>query len=90
MSDGPSQKKRRGLEGRAALFLAALALLLATLSPAQDNAAETRFTETSLRLRTALHYDPLLDEALDALVKLYVGADRSDEIIALYRSHITQ
>ena len=33
---------------------------------------------------------PLLDSSLDALVALYRGADRVDELIGLYRSHVEQ
>lgn len=51
---------------------------------------EEQFLENSLQFRTALHYDPLLDSPLDSLVKLYRGAQREDELIGLYRSHIEQ
>lgn len=74
---------------RSFLLLAALALLLAPPAPAQET-AEERFAEASLRYRTALHYDPLLGPPLEALVKLYVGAERADELLALYRNHIAQ
>ena len=51
---------------------------------------EEQFIANSLRDRTALHYDPLLDVPLDSLVKLYRGAGRVDEVIGLYKSHIEQ
>jgi len=51
---------------------------------------EEEFVESSLQFRTALHYDPLLDPPLDSLVKLYRSAEREDELIGLYRSHIEQ
>lgn len=78
-----------------ALILAMACGLLATADlPAQGKAGEPLneevFAEESLRYRTALHYDPLLDGPLDALVKLYVGAERADELIGLYRSHVEQ
>jgi tetratricopeptide (TPR) repeat protein len=57
---------------------------------AQDTEAQARFTAESLRFRTALHYDPLLDAPLEGLVKRYLEAERLDELIALYRGHIAQ
>ena len=57
---------------------------------AQEAMSEEQFAAESLRYRTALHYDPLLDAPLDSLVKLYVGADRSDELVGLYRTHVEQ
>lgn len=52
--------------------------------------SEEEFTRKSLAFRTALHYDPLLDPPLDSLVTLYRGAERLDELVGLYRSHIAQ
>jgi len=52
--------------------------------------SEEQFIAISLRDRTALHYDPLLDAPLDSLVKLYRGAERVDELIGLYKSHVEQ
>jgi predicted Zn-dependent protease len=72
-----------------ALLVIALAFACLPLC-AQDTDAEARFTAESLRFRTALHYDPLLDAPLESLVKLYLEAGRLDELIALYRSHIGQ
>lgn len=63
--------------------------LFACAVSAQEG-GEEQFLATSLRERTALHYDPLLDSSLDALVALYRGADRVDELIGLYRSHVEQ
>lgn len=73
------------------LFLGLVLVLgrVGSTALAQDS-AEEQFAATSLRYRTALHYDPLLDAPLDALVKLYVGAGRAEELIALYRNHISQ
>lgn len=59
-------------------------------APAQNSAQEERFAADSLRFRTTLHYDPLLDAPLESLVKLYVSAERTEELIGLYRSHIEQ
>lgn len=66
-----------------------LALMFAVDATGQD-LTEDQFLEISLRDRTALHYDPLLDAPLDSLVKLYRGAERIDELIGLYKSHIEQ
>ncbi|HRQ89079.1 MAG TPA: hypothetical protein PLA50_09790, partial [Bacteroidia bacterium] len=71
------------------LVLSALLLLFPVVS-AQESAAEAQFAADSLRYRTALHYDPLLDGPLESLVKLYVSAERTEELIGLYRSHIEQ
>ncbi len=57
--------------------------------PAQE-LTEEQFLASSLRDRTALHYDPLLDAPLDSLAKLYRGAERVDELVGLYRSHVEQ
>lgn len=56
---------------------------------AQGVLDEARFDDESLRLRTALHEDPLLDAPLDALVRLYQGADRNEELVGLYRNHLS-
>lgn len=69
-----------------------LAFLFASMlsAPAQNSVQEERFAADSLRFRTTLHYDPLLDAPLESLVKLYVSAGRTEELIGLYRSHIEQ
>ncbi|MCB1093492.1 MAG: hypothetical protein KDL87_18285, partial [Verrucomicrobiae bacterium] len=48
------------------------------------------FDKQSLAVRTALHYDPSLDSPLKSLVTLYRNAGRIEELIGLYRGHITQ
>lgn len=58
--------------------------------PAQDDSAAKRFAAESLGYRTNLHEDPLLDPPLEALVKLYIGAERAEELVALYRTHLSQ
>ena len=63
-----------------------LGIALVCLAPclrAQDADAEAKFTAESLRFRTALHYDPLIDAPLEGLVKLYLEAERMDELVAL-------
>ncbi len=69
--------------------IAAICALLALQGFGQDP-VEPSFDELSLKFRTALHYDPLLESALDSLVALYRDSDRVDELIGLYRSHIEQ
>lgn len=66
-----------------------LVLAAPFLAGAQEPDAEA-FDKRSLEHRTTLHYDPMLDAPLEALVRLYRGADRVDELIGLYRSHIEQ
>lgn len=81
------ERKTRGLA-----LCGALWLLLAGVFPAfaQNAAEEEKFAADSLRHRTALHHDPLLDAPLESLVKLYVSAGRTEELVGLYRSHIEQ
>lgn len=57
---------------------------------AEEGDAESRFAAESLRFRTALHFDPLLDAPLEGLVKLYRESERIDELIGLYRNHVAQ
>lgn len=72
-----------------AIAATAFLLLFASFAPGQE-ANEEDFAKRSLDQRTRLHYDPLLDAPLDALVKLYQEAERVDELIGLYQSHIEQ
>ena len=79
---------------RSSLALA-LALLVAPLLSREAAAQERtltveQFEDASLQYRTALHYDPLLEAPLDGLIRLYREADRMDELVGLYRSHIEQ
>ncbi|MDF1859769.1 MAG: PQQ-binding-like beta-propeller repeat protein [Verrucomicrobiales bacterium] len=64
-------------------------LLVPLLSGAQQLSNED-FTAASLKLRTALHYDSMLEQPLASLVDLYESADRTDELVGLYRSHTEQ
>lgn len=58
---------------------------------AQDRAlSPEQFEDASLQYRTALHYDSLLPQPLDGLVKLYREGDRVEELIGLYRSHVAK
>ena len=98
----PDSNSLRRIASRS--FLAAVAIGVgawaAVPSSAQDAAAETEaspeaaavsdFEKQSLALRTALHYDPSLDSPLNSLVTLYRNADRMEELVGLYRGHISQ
>ena len=44
--------------------------------------------QRSLPLRTALHHDPTLASPLERLIELYSQADRLEELIGVYRSHV--
>ncbi len=68
-------------------MVAGLCLLISLIAGAQEISGDA-FDELSLKFRTALHHDPLLDSALDSLVTLYSNAERSEELIGLYRSHV--
>lgn len=58
---------------------------------AQEGTTEqAAFDKQAVAMRTSLHRDPLLESSLKALVDLYQGAGRSEELIGLYRSHIEQ
>jgi len=49
-----------------------------------------QFEDASLQFRTALHYDSLFEASVDGLIRLYREADRIDELVGLYQSHIEQ
>lgn len=66
-----------------------LSFVVQWVSLGQDSDSE-EFENLSLKYRTTLHYDPLLETSLDALVRLYRNQDRNEELIGLYRSHIEQ
>jgi len=72
--------------------LVALGLLIALPQFASgqggDNADD--FDKQSVALRTALHYDPSLGQPLKSLLQLYENADRSEELIGLYRAHVSE
>ncbi len=88
---GVLRMKMGSRRGSGVLIL--LSLFLLALFPnghSQDKSAEDKFNAASLRYRTTLHYDPLNEASLEDLVKLYLAAGRSDELIALYRNHISQ
>ncbi|MEO0966715.1 MAG: hypothetical protein AAFY08_16670, partial [Planctomycetota bacterium] len=42
----------------------------------------------SLPLRTALHHDPTLASPLERLLELYQQADRLEELVGVYRTHL--
>lgn len=62
-----------------------------SISVAQDGPTDqAAFDKQAVAMRTSLHRDPLLESSLKALVDLYQGAGRSEELVGLYRSHIEQ
>ncbi|MDF1657281.1 MAG: PQQ-binding-like beta-propeller repeat protein [Verrucomicrobiales bacterium] len=73
-----------------ALVLLFVSLAIPGLVAQERTRTAEQFEEASLQYRTALHYDPLLEAPLDGLIRLYREADRIDELVGLYRSHIEQ
>ncbi|MFP4055440.1 MAG: PQQ-binding-like beta-propeller repeat protein [Candidatus Brocadiia bacterium] len=76
---------------RPPLRLAVLALLAsgaACSAWAGESSSAADLTQKSLPLRTALHHDPTLAAPFERLVGLYREADRMDELVDLYRSHL--
>lgn len=71
------------------VWITALATLLPATSFSQEK-PEDNFNDQSLKLRTALSNDPAIGAPLDSLVKLYQDADREEELIALYKTHIEE
>lgn len=88
MGHGGLRKKVAGLR------LAAVAALGLGLGfglawvPAAEETAD--FGKTSVTLRTALHYDPSVEVPLQKLVELYRTAGRTEELLSLYNTHLTQ
>ena len=58
--------------------------------PAFGQEPPADFEKTSLTLRTALHYDPSVEVPLQKLLELYRNAGRSEDLLALYSSHVAQ
>ena len=81
----------RGL-GLVAVLLCGLAPVSAQDKPGDASPAPAAeapdLLERSLPLRTALHNDPTLASPLERLVELYRGADRLEELIGVYRTHL--
>jgi len=73
-----------------ALLVGGVFLAAASWSVAQEENEEDRFKNESLRLRTALHQDPNLDKPLKALVQLYFDAERSKELVGIYKNHVSE
>ena len=55
-----------------------------------ETAKKDPFTEESLKLRTALHYDSAIGAPLDSLVRLYQKEKREEELVGLYQAHIAK
>ncbi|MDJ0520794.1 MAG: PQQ-binding-like beta-propeller repeat protein [Planctomycetota bacterium] len=83
---------RVGLHRRRLLRALCLGLLLllatAPRAAAEDPLSPEEVRKRSLPLRTALHHDPTLGSPLERLVELYRKADRVEELVAVYRSHL--
>ena len=66
------------------------------LAVGQDGADEEeklsaeKFEAQSVAYRTALYHDPSLESSLEKLVELYRKADRTAELVQVYRTHVTQ
>ena len=72
-------------------LLCGLLIACSVLSQARDDPADGKtFEEQSVALRTALHYDPSLGQPLRSLVEHYEKAQRVDELLGLYRAHVSQ
>ncbi|MDF1701708.1 MAG: hypothetical protein P1V36_11185 [Planctomycetota bacterium] len=57
---------------------------------AEDTLTPEEVRERSLPLRTALHHDPTLGSPLERLIEIYRKADRVEDLLAVYRSHLQQ
>jgi hypothetical protein len=73
-----------------ALFGASVGPVWAQEKPAPSQPAPERdlVLERSLPLRTALHHDPTLSSPLERLHQIFREADRLDELIGMYRTHL--
>jgi outer membrane protein assembly factor BamB len=57
---------------------------------AEEPPATRDLLAETLALRTALHQDPLLEAPLEKLLSVYRQANRLDELLAMYRSHLAR
>ena len=73
-----------------AVFCVCLLAFMTSANGQDETDAGKNFEEQSAALRTALHYDPSLGQPLRALVELYEKAERVDELLGLYRAHVSQ
>ncbi len=73
-----------------ALLVTALLLAGGPSAQAEDPLSPDEVRKRSLPLRTALHHDPTLGSPLERLLELYRKASRTEELVALYRSHLQQ
>ncbi|MDP7248412.1 MAG: PQQ-binding-like beta-propeller repeat protein [Planctomycetota bacterium] len=65
-------------------------LFIILISHAAAEDAPKDIARKSLPLRTALHHDPSLSSPLEQLVKLYRDANRLDELVTIYRTHVAR
>ena len=88
--DGPAGAL---LRAACAPLLAALALVfpVRALAETGDGAVPPKdLGKRSLPLRAALHHDPTMAALFERLVSMYRGAGRMDELLAIYRRHLSQ
>jgi len=88
--DGPVR-----IPSRAACALLLLAGILVfsgrALAETGDGAVPPKdLGERSLPLRAALHHDPTMAAPFERLVSMYRGAGRMDELLTIYRTHLSQ
>ena len=74
---------------RGALGLCLVALWTAAAA-ADEPKANPDLAAATLALRTALHHDPLLESPLEQLLAPYRAANRVEELLALYRTHLAK
>ena len=78
------------------MILSPIYFLAVEISDAQEEGGqvelvdEEKFEKQSEALRTALHYDPSLEGPLKNLAKLFNEANRTEELLSIYRTHTTQ
>ena len=80
----------RRFGGAAAFGAVVMSGIPAADPPVTPPRPASEFEQQSLALRTALFYEPSLDQPLRNLIKLYGEAGRLEELLALYRTHVAQ
>ena len=70
------------------LVLLATPVMFEGRALADEPLSAAELDERSLSLRTALHNDPTLDSPLTSLADLYRKANRSDDLLGVYRLHL--
>ena len=65
-------------------------IVIATLAFADPPSATRDLRAETLALRTALYQDPLLESPLQKLLSVYREANRLEELLAMYRTHLAR